>query len=199
MSFWIKGKSTLSFFLTVEGVTTNVDMAETDGTYAQKGMCVFKLGTAPLNSTVIQYAIFDSASKSFSQIATDTFTGDGTNKEFALAQTPLNQKPLEHNVIVKVGNKVLNAGYNQQFKVTTGVREYQLRDYQSLAVRHSIDKKRCVLLSPTASGKSLIIYYLIRYYFPERSLIIVPTLSLVSQMYSDFEAYAKKDKNQYEI
>ena len=71
--------------------------------------------------------------------------------------------------------------------------DYQLRDYQSLAVRHSIDKKRCVLLSPTASGKSLIIYYLIRYYFPERSLIIVPTLSLVSQMYSDFEAYAKKD------
>ena len=56
-------KSTLSFFLTVDGVTTNVDMAETDGTYAQKGMCVFKLGTAPLNSTVIQYAIFDSASK----------------------------------------------------------------------------------------------------------------------------------------
>ena len=72
--------------------------------------------------------------------------------------------------------------------------EYKLRDYQSLALRHSIDKKRCVLLSPTASGKSLIIYYLIRYYFPEKSLIIVPTLSLVSQMYSDFEAYAKADK-----
>ena len=71
--------------------------------------------------------------------------------------------------------------------------EYKLRDYQSLALRHSIDKKRCVLLSPTASGKSLIIYYLIRYYFPEKSLVIVPTLSLVSQMYSDFEAYAKKD------
>jgi len=71
--------------------------------------------------------------------------------------------------------------------------DYQLRDYQSLAVRHSIDKKRCLLLSPTASGKSLIIYYLIRYYFPQKSLIIVPTLSLVSQMYSDFEAYAKKD------
>ncbi len=71
--------------------------------------------------------------------------------------------------------------------------DYKLRDYQSFAVRHSIDKKRCLLLSPTASGKSLIIYYLIRYYFPEKSLIIVPTLSLVSQMYSDFEAYAKKD------
>ena len=70
--------------------------------------------------------------------------------------------------------------------------EYKLRDYQNNAIRHSINEKRCVLLSPTASGKSLIIYYLIRYHYPEKSLIIVPTLSLVSQMYSDFESYADK-------
>ena len=70
--------------------------------------------------------------------------------------------------------------------------EYKLRDYQNAAIRHSIDNRRCVLLSPTASGKSLIIYYLVRYYFPRKSLIIVPTLSLVSQMYSDFESYADK-------
>ena len=82
-------------------------MAETDATYnVGKGLCVFKMGTAPADNSVIQYAIFDSASKSFSQIATDTFTGDGNNKVFTLAQTPLNQKPLEHNVIVKVGNKI---------------------------------------------------------------------------------------------
>ena len=71
--------------------------------------------------------------------------------------------------------------------------EYKLRDYQSSAVRYAIDKQRCLLLSPTASGKSLIIYYLMRYYFPRRTLIIVPTLSLVNQMYSDFDAYADKD------
>jgi len=70
--------------------------------------------------------------------------------------------------------------------------EYKLRDYQNKAIRHAIEQKRCLLLSPTASGKSLIIYYLIRYYFPKKSLIIVPTLSLVSQMYSDFESYADK-------
>ena len=68
--------------------------------------------------------------------------------------------------------------------------EYKLRDYQSNAVRYAIDQERCLLLSPTASGKSLIIYYLMRYYFPRRTLIIVPTLSLVNQMYSDFDAYA---------
>ena len=71
--------------------------------------------------------------------------------------------------------------------------QYKLRDYQSNAVRHSINERRCVLLSPTASGKSLIIYYLIRYYYPKKSLIIVPTLSLVSQMYTDFQSYADKN------
>ena len=38
--------------------------------------------------------------------------------------------------------------------------EYKLRDYQSSAVRYAIDKQRCLLLSPTASGKSLISYLL---------------------------------------
>ena len=45
------------------------------------------------------------------------------------------------------------------------------------------------LLSPTASGKSLIIYLLSRWYESNRVLILVPTTSLVEQMYSDFLDY----------
>ena len=82
--------------------------------------------------------------------------------------------------------------YNYLISFSCG---YQLRDYQNTAIRHAIDQKRCLLLAPTASGKSLIIYYLVRYYFPKKTLIIVPTLSLVSQMFSDFISYAKKDDN----
>ena len=69
------------------------------------------------------------------------------------------------------------------------------RDYQLDAVKHAINTQRCLLLSPTASGKSLIIYTLLRFYslHPElenkKLLIIVPTTSLVHQMYSDFEDY----------
>jgi len=100
----------------------------------------------------------------------------------------------EYEYIDNTGDILESISNEDYFKFLTSFPcEYKLRDYQSLAVRHSLDKRRCVLLSPTASGKSLIIYYLIRYYFPEKSLIIVPTLSLVSQMYSDFEAYAKAD------
>lgn len=65
---------------------------------------------------------------------------------------------------------------------------FEVRDYQLEAFVHSVRTRRGVLLSPTASGKSLIIYLLVRYY-ATRTLIIVPTTSLVSQLYSDFADY----------
>ena len=63
------------------------------------------------------------------------------------------------------------------------------RDYQLDAYRTAINVERGIFLSPTASGKSLIIY-LISTFYPERKLIIVPTVSLVLQMKKDFEDYA---------
>jgi len=76
---------------------------------------------------------------------------------------------------------------------------FDLRDYQYDAVTHGIEKKRAVLLSPTGSGKSFIIYNLLRWYldcvtnfvdnFDKQVLIVVPTTSLVEQMYKDFEDY----------
>lgn len=62
------------------------------------------------------------------------------------------------------------------------------RDYQVKAFIHAVRNKRCVLLSPTASGKSLIIYMLMRYY-NVRTLIVVPTVSLVHQLAGDFVSY----------
>lgn len=62
------------------------------------------------------------------------------------------------------------------------------RDYQIAAFKHAIKKRRSLLLSPTASGKSLMIYLICRYY-GLKTLLIVPTTSLVHQMYSDFEEY----------
>ena len=55
----------------------------------------------------------------------------------------------------------------------------------------AISRNRSLIVSPTASGKSLIIYALTRYYQMAglKTLILVPTTSLVEQMYSDFEDY----------
>ena len=71
----------------------------------------------------------------------------------------------------------------------------EIRDYQFNAVCHALHNKRSVLVSPTGSGKSLIIYILIKYYLSmlnsniQKVLIIVPTTSLVDQMYADFADY----------
>ena len=74
--------------------------------------------------------------------------------------------------------------------------KFEARDYQIDAIFHSLKRNRTLLVSPTASGKSFIIYSLIRYYSHlikeesnNRILLIVPTTSLVEQMYTDFESY----------
>lgn len=66
------------------------------------------------------------------------------------------------------------------------------RDYQVEAVNHAQNANRTVLLSPTASGKSFMIYCLLRHHLNEgrKCIVIVPTTSLVEQMYSDFKDYS---------
>jgi superfamily II DNA or RNA helicase len=83
------------------------------------------------------------------------------------------------------------------------------RPYQYKAVYEALKNNRKLLLSPTGSGKSLMIYSLVRYYCAtnKKILIIVPTTSLVEQMVNDFvdygwsaeefihKIYGGKDKN----
>ena len=75
---------------------------------------------------------------------------------------------------------------------------HEVRDYQLNSFVHAIRNKRLLLLSPTASGKSLILYCIIRHLQieNERGLLIVPTTSLVEQMYKDFQDYGY-DSEQY--
>ena len=66
------------------------------------------------------------------------------------------------------------------------------RDYQNDYVVNAIKYNRSLSLSPTSSGKSLIIYLIQQHYwrtYEHRTLIIVPTISLVHQMAGDFEDY----------
>ena len=70
---------------------------------------------------------------------------------------------------------------------------FEPRDYQLDAFNTTIKYGRQLLLSPTASGKSLIIYLLTRYY-NKKTVIIVPTTSLVEQMTKDFEDYGYDKK-----
>ncbi len=86
---------------------------------------------------------------------------------------------------------------------------YIARDDQLLAVVHVIRQERCLLLSPTSSGKSLIAYLVIRHMLGllpknlNRSKVIalvVPNSNLVDQMYNNFIEYSSgTDKKQFDV
>jgi len=122
-------KPGLSYTLTVDGEVIVSTLAETDSTYEHEGRVVFKLGTVPNNGAIVEYVIYDSTTKTFSQMTTDSFTGNAINKKFELAQVPFTSEPTSQNIVVKLGNQILNAGYNEQYTVVSQ-REYQLRQWQ---------------------------------------------------------------------
>lgn len=68
------------------------------------------------------------------------------------------------------------------------------RDYQVESFVECVKRERALLLSPTSSGKSLVIYSLIRWHQQfldnDKILILVPTTNLVTQMYNDFKDYS---------
>ena len=96
-----------------------------------------------------------------------------------------------------------NKFYGQPFEVNEeisleGVKDYMQsicahspRSYQIEGVYDALKHNRKLLISPTASGKSLMIYSLVRYYVDKKQkiLLVVPTTSLVEQMYKDFQDY----------
>lgn len=71
---------------------------------------------------------------------------------------------------------------------------FKPRDYQLQAFVLSVRKRRVLMLSPTASGKSLMIYMAVRYY-NQKTLVIVPTVQLVRQLSSDFKDYGYTGKS----
>lgn len=81
--------------------------------------------------------------------------------------------------------------------ITVGGKAVRPYDYQVEAVQHALNASRALLVSPTGSGKSLMIYLLCRWILDCHStgkiLIVVPTTSLVAQMLADFREYSKQD------
>ena len=78
---------------------------------------------------------------------------------------------------------------------------FKIRDYQLKGIFSAIKFRRKLLLSPTGSGKSLIIYALVRWHLLKKReiLIIVPTVSLVEQLYKDFIEYGWNVRDVHKI
>lgn len=96
--------------------------------------------------------------------------------------------------------------YLDSLNLCSNGKPIQFRDYQVVGFTKAIRYKRLLILSPTASGKSALIYAISRYLLDKdckRGLILVPNVSLVEQLYKDFEDYSNNtwdvEKNCYRI
>lgn len=95
----------------------------------------------------------------------------------------------------EIEEKELVSFYDNLFKGT----KYYPRDYQHDAIFRALKNKRGLLVLPTGSGKSICIYVIVRIMLgmDKQVLLVVPNVSLVEQMYSDFQDYGWKDLGKY--
>tara|TARA_B100001093_G_scaffold189354_1_gene181889 strand:+ start:435 stop:1916 length:1482 start_codon:yes stop_codon:yes gene_type:complete len=117
----------------------------------------------------------------------------------------------ENNVQVVDGTKIKDTNVDdnkiEQFIKALKIPNIEVRDYQKEAFVHAVKKNRCLLLSPTASGKSLIIYLIVIFNLlrlkeskQNKILIVVPTTSLVEQLFKDFKDYGyNSERNVHKI
>ncbi len=91
-----------------------------------------------------------------------------------------------------------------EFVCKEGVKDYiksitpiKPRDYQIDAIHDALKYNRKLLISPTASGKSFMIYSVVRFHvgLKRKVLLVVPTTSLVEQMFKDFQDYGWDAEN----
>lgn len=82
--------------------------------------------------------------------------------------------------------------YCDSLQLSSKGTDIEIRDYQFKGFCDIIKYKRQLILSPTSSGKSAIIYTTMRHLADKglSGLIIVPNISLIHQLYNDFDDYS---------
>ena len=122
---WVE---TASVYANVNGVQKSIDTFKSDLT----SKMVIRFEEAVPDTATIYYTVFsDNTQVNYSQMSKNTFTGDGSETAFTLTNAPLYSVPSEHNVIVKVNNSILNAGYNIQYTIPeNSQREFPLEIFQ---------------------------------------------------------------------
>lgn len=120
---------------------------------------------------------------------------DLRTRSFPVGLIPMLREFLEENgYIVEIEGNFLEPSkiYDDVMMDVWNKAKYKPRKHQFMSVMNSLRSRNRLILSPTGSGKSLIIYALVRYLMETQEgdiLITVPSTQLVEQLYSDFEEY----------
>jgi len=91
--------------------------------------------------------------------------------------------------------EVISRDYIEEFVETLGL-PFTPYDYQIDALEIALNQPRKILQSATGSGKSLIIYMIMRFFeaHDKKGLLIVPNVGLAEQMKSDFLSYGMSEE-----
>jgi hypothetical protein len=118
----------MQMHVTVNGEKTFVYVKQIDN--STRAGILFEV--TPEAGKVIHYSAFSNSDEvNYSQITKDEFISDGNNTQFTLSAAPFYSEPTAYNVLVKVGQNILNAGYSIQFDVTQStLRNFELETFQ---------------------------------------------------------------------
>jgi len=130
----VRFTDTLDYYITLNGEKQNNVIYRSDETYAVPNNVVIKLPSPPEAGSKIRFAFFEKESiesvNVHSEVLIDNFTADGSTTSFELSQTPFSQNPTQWFTVVKVNNKILNAGYNKRHEATAGQLEFKIDEWQ---------------------------------------------------------------------
>lgn len=111
-------------------------------------------------------------------------------------------------LLLKIGNMELEDLRNIVEEVIQPFdkgKKLKLYDYQEEAVLHQLNSSRSIVLAATSAGKSLILYTAVRIYQlldemeGKHIFIVVPSKSLVEQLYSDFKNYSNNELKNWNV
>ena len=119
----------ISALVTIDGKKVeHVLIKSNDSSFTVKDNLVISLATPPAANKIIKYALFDGDDKSYSIVTIDNFVYS-SGESFTLTQSPFSIEPSEWQVLVKVNNTILNAGYVETFNIIAD-RNYRLKLHQ---------------------------------------------------------------------
>ena len=125
----IRYSDAVTGLVTIDGkIVDHTIRKSDDSSFDRQDNVVINVGNPPQQGKIVKFALFDGTIKDYSIVAIDNFTYTDSS-QFSLSQNPFTVEPDEWQILVKVNNKILNAGYVETFTLTE-VRQYRLKLHQ---------------------------------------------------------------------
>ena len=128
----VRYKANLQNIITMNGLPIENVVNKSKKADGIAGNALIKFAIPPTAGSEIKYVFFedDLLVKNYSEVNVETITADGSSLAYDITTTPSVQQPLHFKTLVKAGNKIFNAGYNQRYITKATTLEYKIEEWQ---------------------------------------------------------------------